>query len=263
VLVLIARDYDEMSLRAAAIVAATVERKPDAVLGLPTGSTPVGLYRELVRLSSAGLDFSSVTTFNLDEYVGLAPDHPRSFRHFMDTNLFRHVPIDRERIHVPTGLPTTGLDARCAEYEASIAAAGGIALQILGIGRDGHIGFNEPTSSLQSRTRVKTLTAETMRDNARYFDEEQDAPVCAITMGIGTILDAKNILLLASGRSKASAIAKTVEGPIAASCPASALQWHQHATILVDEDAASELELIDYYRHVMATTEGVTPERLR
>ena len=259
-LILIARDYEEMSRRAAAIVASRIERKPDTVLGLPTGGTPVGLYREIVRLSSEGLDLSGITTFNLDEYVGLASDHPQSFHRFMNVNLFDHVSVAPERTHIPAGLPTTDLEARCEAYESAIADAGGIDLQILGIGRDGHIGFNEPGSSLQSRTRVKTLAPETFRDNARYFDDGHQ-PVCAITMGIGTILDARNILMLASGVPKAEAVAMAVEGPLTASCPASALQWHPQVTFLIDEDAAGALSRLDYYRHVMKTTEGMTPSR--
>ncbi len=240
----------EASALAARTVARLVREKPDAVLGLATGSTPLALYKELIRLHrDEGLDFSKVTTFNLDEYVGLAPEHPASYRRFIRENLLDPVGIPVENSHVPEGM-ARNIPRHCEEYERRILAAGGIDLQILGIGRDGHIGFNEPTSSLASRTRIKTLTEETLRDNARFFSEGEEVPRHVITMGIGTILDSRRCLLLAFGEGKADAIAATVEGPITAMVPASALQFHPRATILLDDAAGSKLTRADYYRWV-------------
>jgi glucosamine-6-phosphate deaminase len=235
---------------AAKTIAALVRRNPRAVLGLATGSTPLALYGELARMHREdGLDFSSVTTFNLDEYVGLSPGHPASYHAFMQDHLFRHINVKPSNIHIPDGL-AEDIPAACAAYEEAIAAAGGIDVQVLGIGTDGHIGFNEPTSSLSSRTRIKTLTEQTRTDNARFFDSEAEIPRHVITMGIGTIMDSRTCLLLAFGRSKAEVVARTVEGPVTAMIPASALQFHRDARILVDEDAASLLAHGGYYRHV-------------
>jgi glucosamine-6-phosphate deaminase len=197
---------------AARIIARLLREKPDAVLGLATGSTPLLLYRELIAMK---LDWSRVTTFNLDEYVGLPREHPQSYHSFMWENLFQHVNVAKERVHIPDG-NAKDIPKFCAEYERQIQAAGGIDLQVLGIGTDGHIGFNEPTSSLASRTRIKTLTQQTRRDNARFFGKESDVPFHVITMGIGTIMEARQNLLLAFGPKKARAIAEAVEGPISA-----------------------------------------------
>lgn len=238
------------SLIAARHVARIVRDKPRAVLGLATGSTPLALYRELVRLHrEQGLDFSSVTTFNLDEYVGLAPAHPASYHAFMRENFFAQVNIAPARIHIPDGL-TGDVPAFCQSYEDAIRAAGGIDVQVLGIGTDGHIGFNEPSSSLASRTRIKTLTAQTRRDNARYFASAGEVPLHVITMGVGTIMDARQVLLLAFGAKKADAIAAAVEGPITAMNPASILQMHPVAKCIIDEPAAALLTRLDYYRWV-------------
>jgi glucosamine-6-phosphate deaminase len=235
---------------AARYVARLVREKPRAVLGLATGSTPVGLYRELIRLHrSEGLDFSGVTTFNLDEYLGLGPDHPASYRHFMQEQLFQHINVRPENIHLPDGL-TTDAPATCRAYEEAIRAAGGMDLQVLGIGGDGHIGFNEPSSSLASRTRIKTLTRRTREDNARFFASADEVPHHVLTMGIGTILDARSVLLLAFGENKAAAVAGCAEGPVTANLPASALQMHPEARILLDESAASRLTRAEYYRWV-------------
>lgn len=235
---------------AADLVARQVHAKPASVLGLATGSTPLPLYAELVRLAHAGqLDFSRVTTFNLDEYLGLAPDHPQSYHRFMEVNLFGRLPVRPRATHLPDGL-AADVPACCRAYENAIRAAGGIDLQILGIGTDGHVGFNEPTSSLASRTRIKTLTAETLRDNARFFAAPADQPHHVITMGIGTIMDSRCCLLLACGDRKAEAVARAVEGPVTALVPASALQMHPCAKLFLDEAAASRLQKADYYRWV-------------
>lgn len=241
----------EASARAAKLIQRLVHDKPDAVIGLATGSTPLALYRELIRLHAAGeLDFARVTTFNLDEYIGLPADHPQSYHTFMWQNFFQHINIARSNVHIPDGM-AKDVPACCAAYEAAIAAAGGIDLQVLGIGSDGHIGFNEPTSSFASRTRIKTLAQHTVRDNARFFDgDESRVPHHCLTMGIGTIMDARCVLLLAFGESKSAAIAQAVEGPVASMAPASILQHHANAKFFLDDAAASKLSMTDYYRWV-------------
>jgi glucosamine-6-phosphate deaminase len=231
---------------AARIIARQLREKPHSVLGLATGSTPLSLYRILIGMR---LDWSRVTTFNLDEYIGLPREHPQSYHSFMWENLFRHVNIRPENVHIPDG-NAPDIPASCAAYEESIRAAGGIDIQLLGIGTDGHIGFNEPTSSLASRTRIKTLTPQTRRDNARFFGSEDEVPFHVITMGIGTIMEARASLLLAFGKNKAAAIAGAVEGPITAINPASILQLHPVAKVCIDEPAASTLQRADYYRWV-------------
>src|SRR5688572_8771483 len=237
----------EMSKAAAQEVAEVLNAKPNAVLGMATGSTPLGLYKELVRLHKAGeLDFSHVTTFNLDEYVGLPITHPQSYHHFMHEHFFRHVNIPPNNIHIPSGT-TNNYRAFCAWYEQRIAEAGGIDLQILGIGSDGHIAFNEPGSSLNSRTRLKTLARQTIDDNARFFARREDVPIYAITMGVGTILEARHLVLLASGKNKAEAVAQMVEGPVTAMITASALQLHPTARVYLDDAAASNLKMREYY----------------
>jgi glucosamine-6-phosphate deaminase len=262
-LVVIRKDYEEVSREAARIVAGVVRSNPEIVLGLATGSTPLGLYNQLIALYRAGdLDFSRSTSFNLDEYLGLSPSHPQSFHYFMEQNFFSHVNFSREKVYIPDGTVNGDYDAYCARYEDAIKAAGGIHLQILGIGRNGHVGFNEPTSSLASRTRLKALSRETIEDNRHFFPGESEMPRCAITMGIGTILDSRRVLLLASGRSKAAAVAKAIEGPITSSVSASALQMHPDVTFIIDEEAAYSLTQRDYYRHVLEMTKLFTPERL-
>lgn len=242
---------DQACQAAARLIARLLREKPDAVLGLATGGTPLPLYRELIRMHrEEGLDFSRVTTFNLDEYVGLAPDHPQSYHHFMWTEFFQHINIRPENTHIPDGL-TPDVPACCEAYERDIAAAGGIDLQVLGIGSDGHIGFNEPSSSLASRTRIKTLTPRTLKDNARFFGgDERQVPHHSMTMGIGTILEARRIVLLAFGPKKANAVAAAAEGPVTALLPASALQLHPVTKVFLDEEAASSLQRLDYYRWV-------------
>ncbi len=238
-------DFEAISDRAAEIVTNQIRKKPDSVIGLATGSTPLGLYERLIRNHKEhGLDFSKITTFNLDEYVSLSPDHDQSYHYFMWTNLFYHVNVDPNRVHIPQGM-ADDIDGFCAWYEQKIEQAGGIDLQILGIGGNGHIAFNEPGSSLGSRTRIKTLTEKTIKDNSRFFDDPEQVPRYAITMGIGTIMNAKKLLLLGSGEGKANAIKATLEGPITAMVPATIVQLHRHASVLIDEAAASTLA----YRH--------------
>ena len=262
-LVIIRRDSRQVCAEAARIVAAAVRAKPTLVLGLATGSTPVGMYQELVRLHREdGLDFSRVTTFNLDEYLGLAAEHEQSYHYYMNEHLFRHINIAPENVHIPDGQVSGRYESYCESYERQIRAAGGIDLQVLGIGKNGHIGFNEPASSLASRTRVKTLTMETIAANRRLFRPEDTMPDCAITMGIGTILQARRLLLLASGKAKDKAVAKAVEGPITASATASALQIHPDATVLLDRAAAGRLRNRAYYQRVLKMTAKLTPNRL-
>ncbi len=248
--VIILPDSESVSRRAAQVIASTVQKDPRCVLGLATGGTPLGAYRELIRMhADEGLDFSRVRSFNLDEYVGLKPTHPQSYRHFMQSNLFDKINIAPDNTHVPDGL-AVDFDEYCELYEKMIVDAGGIDLQLLGIGSDGHIAFNEPGSSLGSRTRLKTLAPETIRDNARFFDSEQEVPRLAVTMGVGTILDSRRCLLMAYGESKAEAIAAAVEGPVTAQITASALQLHRDVTMIVDEAAAANLQRREYYDEV-------------
>jgi glucosamine-6-phosphate deaminase len=242
-LVYIKENYDAMSKEGARIVAELVRKKPNCVLGFATGSTPLGMYKELIRLhKNEGLDFSKITTFNLDEYVGLPPEHDQSYHYFMWENLFMHINVDRRFVHIPMGM-AQDIDTFCEWYEEQIQKAGGIDLQILGIGANGHIAFNEPGSSLGSRTRIKTLTGTTRETNARFFKNPHEVPEYAITMGVGTIMDAKELLLLASGESKADAIAATCEGPITAKWPATIVQMHRYAFVIVDKAAASKLTM--------------------
>ena len=248
--VIVSGSYVELCQRAAKAVAKTLNSKPNAVLGLATGSTPLGLYRELIRMHrEEGLDFSQVTTFNLDEYVGLPRDNPRSYHYFMQENLFKHINIAPHNIYIPSGT-TDNYEAFCAWYEQRIRECGGIDLQVLGIGTDGHIAFNEPSSSLGSRTRIKTLARQTIQDNARFFERPEDVPIYAITMGVGTILEAKSIMLLASGHQKAEVVAAAIEGPVTSMNTASALQLHPHTTFYLDNEAASKLRMRDYYEWV-------------
>ena len=235
---------------AARMFAKLIRKKPDAVLGLATGSTPCLLYAELCRQhEEEGLDFSGITSFNLDEYVGLDGEHPSSYRRFMQQVLFDQVNVKPDRVYLPDG-KSNDIPATCADYENSICTAGGIDLQVLGLGSDGHIGFNEPSSSLASRTRIKTLTRETREDNARFFDSADEVPRHCITMGIGTIMEARQIVLLAFGEHKATAVKQVVEGPISAMWPATILQMHPSAVVLLDDAAASRLDQKDYYREV-------------
>ncbi len=240
-LVIVKEDYAAMSQEAARIIAERLRKKSNMVLGLATGGTPLGTYAELIRMHREdGLDFSKVTTFNLDEYIGLPRSHPQSYHHFMMENFFNRVNIEQSSIHIPDGM-TTDIEAHCEWYEEEIRKAGGVDLQILGIGANGHLAFNEPGSSLGSRTRIKTLTEKTIKDNARFFNDPKEVPKYAITVGIGTIMDARELLLLASGSQKANALRAAVEGPITAMCPASIIQMHRRATVVADKEAAAKL----------------------
>ena len=239
-----------MGRTAASAVARRVRSRPDAVLGLATGSSPLPVYDELARLvGEEGLDFSRASGFALDEYVGLPAGHPESYREVIRRDFADRVGLDPARMHSPDGA-AADLQAACDAYEERIRDAGGIDLQILGIGTDGHIGFNEPGSSLASRTRIKTLTEQTRRDNARFFGSPAEVPHHVVTQGVGTIMEARHIILVATGATKAEAVHGLVEGPVTAMCVASVLQFHPHATVIVDNAAASSLRLADYYRHV-------------
>jgi len=241
--VIVVRDKKSMGKKAAALIAADMRKKDSYVLGLATGSTPLPLYEELVRMCKAGkLDFSNTITFNLDEYVGLKPTHSQSYRYFMNKHLFNKINIHKVNTHVPDGM-TKDVEGHCQEYEAMIQTAGGIDYQVLGIGVNGHIGFNEPGSSLASRTRLVKLTKSTIEANSRFFRRISDVPTKAITMGIGTVLETKKVVLLASGENKAEAVARAIEGPVTASLPASALQFHPAVTFILTKDAAKELKL--------------------
>ena len=249
---MIQRDPDAVASLVAGAIDRLVSSKPHAVLGLATGSSPLGVYEELVRRHRAGtLSFSRTTAFLLDEYIGLPADHPESYRAFIARHFSALVDIDPHNVHVPDGA-APDIEAACADYEAQIRKAGGIDLQLLGIGADGHLGFNEPTSSLASRTRVKTLTEQTRKDNKRFFGDLDEVPRHVLTQGIATILEARHLVLIATGASKADPIARAVEGPLAAMCPASAIQLHRRVTVVVDEAAASKLTLADYYRATFA-----------
>jgi glucosamine-6-phosphate deaminase len=242
---------DEISALAADTVEALVRDRPSAVLGLATGSSPVPTYAELVARHRAGTapSYDEVRLFLLDEYVGLPAGHPQSYRATIARELTDALDIPADRVHGPdpTDVPTAG-----ASYEAQLRDAGGVDLQLLGVGTDGHLAFNEPGSSLSSATRLKTLTAETRRDNARFFDSVDDVPQHVLTQGLGTILRAGHLLLVATGEAKAAAVAAAVEGPLTASCPASVLQLHPHVTVLLDPAGASLLSRTDHYREVYA-----------
>jgi len=240
--VIICETSEEMSTVAAGLFAERIRAQPDLVLGLATGSTPLGMYCQLIRMhTEEGLGFATVRTFNLDEYVGLPPDHDQSYRRFMDANLFDHINIEKANTRVPDG-QAEDLAAGCAAYEADIRSAGGIDLQLLGIGSNGHIAFNEPGSPADSRTRVVDLTENTIRDNARFFERIEDVPRQAVSMGMGSIMDARQVVLLASGENKADAVATTLEGPVTEEVPASILQGHPNVTFVIDRAAARLLK---------------------
>jgi glucosamine-6-phosphate deaminase len=248
--IVILPDAKSVSQRAADIFCALIVECPDAVLGLATGSTPLATYNELVRRNRAGeISFAQITTFNLDEYVGLKRQHSQSYYSFMHQNFFSLVDINPGNCFLPEG-EAEDLVLECQHYEELIDEVGGIDLQVLGIGTDGHIAFNEPGSSLASRTRIKALTEQTRIDNSRFFNSIDEVPRVAITMGVGTILEADHVLLLATGESKASAVRDFVEGPITSMVPASALQLHPKVTVLLDTSAASQLTRRDYYDYV-------------
>ena len=240
----------EVGSTAAAQIADVVIRDPAAVLGLATGSSPLGIYAQLARGVELGLfDFGRASAFALDEYVGIPLDHPQSYASVIRTEVVEPLRMNAGLVQVPDGRAPDIEDA-CARYEADIVAAGGIDLQLLGIGSNGHIGFNEPTSSFASRTRIKTLAPQTRDDNARFFASLDEVPTHCVTQGLGTIMAAKRVLLVAQGAKKADAVAAAIEGPVSSMVPASILQHHPHATVVIDAAAASALRLADYYRYV-------------
>lgn len=239
--IVITDTYEEMSKKAANIIVSQVTLNPESILGLATGSTPIKTY-EYIREKYEGneVDFEKTVTFNLDEYIGLSQEDPQSYRNFMDQHLFKHINIKEENIYIPNGL-AEDIQLECINYEEEIRKHGGIDLQLLGIGRNGHIGFNEPNVSFEARTHKVSLDEDTIHANARFFDSADEVPTAAISMGIKTIMMSKKILLLASGKNKAEAINALVNGPITPKLPASILQLHQDVTIILDEGAASLL----------------------
>lgn len=240
--ILVAKDYDEMSDKAAHIVVGKILNKPDSVLGLATGSTPMGLYRKLMDFYNCGLvSFAETVTFNLDEYIGLSTDCSQSYAMFMKKNLLNHINIKLENCHIPLGI-TKDVSKECQYYEKKIRTHGGIDLQILGIGRNGHIGFNEPDVKFEAQTHLVQLDEETIFDNARFFERSEDVPRKAISMGIKTIMQSRKIVLLASGKEKADAVFGMVKGEITPKLPASVLQLHPDVTLIVDEDAYSKIK---------------------
>lgn len=238
---IIAEDYDEMSKIAADIVIEQIKNNPESILGLATGSSPIGLYKQLIKAHKAGLDFSKVKTFNLDEYYGLTPDHPQSYRYFMNDVLFNHINIDQNNVHIPSGI-SEDVEKECKSYDKSVEDAGGVDLQILGIGRNGHIAFNEPEKNLALGTHLTGLTEDTINANSRFFDSMDDVPKKALTMGIGTIMKAKKIVLVASGKDKAPVIRDLTKPYLTTNIPASMLHLHRDVTIIVDKDAASLMD---------------------
>lgn len=238
--VVVVANFDSMSAEVAKTVFAQIVRKPDSVLGLATGSTPLGVYSLLVEYHARGTDFSRLTTFNLDEYVGLAPDHPQSYHWYMRENFFSKVNIKPDRIFIPNGM-AEDLEAECLRYDELIKQAGGIDLQLLGIGSNGHIGFNEPGTEFGTTTHIVDLAESTIRDNARFFESIDQVPTRALSMGIKSIMQAKEVILMASGGSKADAVCAAVKGPVTTAVPASVLQLHPCVTFVVDQAAASRL----------------------
>ena len=237
-----AKDYNDVSRKAANIIAAQIYLKPDCVLGLATGATPIPLYRELIRREQAGLiDFSRVRSVNLDEYKGLAPDHPQSYRRFMQENLFDHISIRPENTWVPDGM-TTDVDAMCDDYERTIEELGGVDLQLLGLGHDGHIGFNEPCDHFPVRTHEVALTESTRRANARFFAGGDEVPTAAYTMGVGTVMAARRVLMIVTGADKADILRRAFCGPVTPWVPASILQFHPDVTLICDEAAWSGMK---------------------
>jgi glucosamine-6-phosphate deaminase len=259
--VIICSSAERASILVARLISDAIKQKPASVLGLATGRTPELVYKRLCALHLAEqLDFSEVTTFNLDEYIGIPASHPQSYRSTMQRELFDHINIKPSKTFLPNGMGTD-LEAECVEYERKIIESGGIDLQLLGIGLNGHLAFNEPLSSLTSRTRTKSLTPETREQNAAFFGGADRVPSRAITMGVGTILESRWCILLATGASKADILHQAVEGPMQSVVPASALQMHRRCTVIVDEAAAAKLQLKDYYRWVFANEPEWAPYR--
>ena len=248
--IIIRETAEECAEFAARIVEKFLRENERPILGLATGSTPQRLYKILSQKHREKvISFRDCVTFNLDEYVGLTPDHVQSYRYYMNTEVFQHTDIQLENTHMPDGM-AADLRQECQNYEAAIHSSGGIGLQILGIGSNAHIGFNEPMCSLSSRTWVKILSCVTIRANARFFNSPEEVPKHCITMGIGTIMEAKHCIVLANGETKAEAVVRMVEGPISANCPASILQMHPHTTVILDEAAAERLQNKSHYTWV-------------
>ena len=240
--VIVKKNYEEMSKAAATLFAAEIMENPKTILGMATGSTPVGLYKELVKMYEAGdLDFSQVTTFNLDEYIGLAPEHDQSYHYFMNDNLFNHINIDKANTNVPNGMEPDA-EKECARYEELIKSYGGADLQLLGLGHNGHIGFNEPAEQFDKATHCVDLQPSTIEANKRFFASADDVPKQAYTMGIGTIMNAKKIVVVVSGEDKAEIVKKAFFGPVTPSVPASILQFHPDVTVVCDAAAYSKVE---------------------
>lgn len=238
----VVNSYEELSKVAASEFSKVIKEKPNAILGLATGGSPIGMYKELIKMyENKELDFSKITTVNLDEYIGLNPEHSQSYRHFMNDNLFNHINIDVANTFVPNGL-AKDLEVECKEYDKRIIELGGIDIQLLGVGNNGHIAFNEPDEHLSAGTHVISLTENTIEANARFFDNIDDVPRTAITMGVGGIMKAKKIILIASGESKAEAIKGLFSGKITTENPASMLQMHRDVTVIVDKEAAKLIE---------------------
>lgn len=250
--VVICPDEDQVGVIAADRLIAQLKGRDTPVLGLATGTSPLGLYAELQRRVAAGkVDFSHALGFALDEYVGLDPEHPLSYRQTIDRTVVKPLGMTAARVRVPNGF-AADLEAAAEEYEHAIREAGGVDVQVLGIGSNGHIGFNEPTSSFSSRTRVKTLTQQTREDNARFFSDDERVPTHCVTQGLGTIMDAHSVVMVATGEKKADTVRDMIEGPVSAMCPASILQFHRRAFVVIDEAAASKLQFADYFRDVAA-----------
>jgi len=239
--VIVTKNYKELSKVAANEMAEVVKNNPKAILGLATGGSPIGMYKELIKMNKEGeIDFSNVTTVNLDEYVGLSGDHPQSYRYFMNDNLFNHINIDKKNTYVPNGL-AKDIEEECKNYDSKIAKLGGTDVQLLGIGNNGHIAFNEPDNALVSGTHLTNLTEDTIKANARFFDSIDEVPKTALTMGLGGIMKSKRIIVIASGESKAEAVRSMVNGKISTNMPASMLQMHRDVVVIVDEAAAKLL----------------------
>ncbi|ABS32382.1 glucosamine-6-phosphate deaminase [Clostridium botulinum] len=241
--IIVVDNYEEMSKKAAAMVASQVILKPDSVLGLATGDTPIGMYKEIINIyKNQKMDFSKARTFNLDEYYGLNRENPQSYYYYMMNNLFNHVNIDKNNINIPNGM-ADNIEIECKEYERKIDKAGGIDLQILGIGVNGHIGFNEPNISFESETHLVNLNEKTIESNSRFFSSKEEVPTKAISVGIKSIIHSKKIILLACGSAKSDAVSKTINGKINPNIPASILQLHRDVVVIIDKEAASKLNL--------------------
>ncbi|MGL4991663.1 MAG: glucosamine-6-phosphate deaminase [Sarcina sp.] len=238
---IIVKNYEEMSLEAAKFMADFINNKPYAILGLATGGTPVGMYKDLIKMNQEkAVDFSNVTTVNLDEYIGLSGEHKKSYRYFMNDTLFNHINIENAKTFVPNGL-AENIEEECSSYDRRIVELGGIDLQLLGLGGNGHIAFNEPDKELVVGSHLTGLTQDTIDANARFFEDVNEVPKTAITMGLGGIMQAKKILLIASGEGKADAVKSMMNGKITTECPASMLQMHRDVTIIIDEKAAIKI----------------------